>query len=382
MTTQHKWAPGEVTVPVVRTALELIGRPGSRRMIPTPAAVIDLAALRRNLSRAAQLCSDSGVALRPHAKTHKSADLARLQLDSGAVGVCVAKTGEAEALFAAGITDLLITSPIIDHHVAARVADLAAQGASVRVTVDHLDGVVALAAAARTPIDVLIDVDVNMHRTGVPDPEAALELAAPIQASPNLRLRGVQGYGGHWQHVREPDARRAAVADGMELLTATIDALDKAGFDTGIRTGGGTGTLDADLALGVLNELQPGSYAVLDRQYGEVESTWLRSLEQALFVQATVINTAQPQWVTVDAGLKAFATDADVPGTDLGTYVWYGDEHGVLVVGEQERPPLGSRVEFVPPHCDPTIDRYDFIHVVDNDVLVDLWPVHARGRSQ
>ncbi|MEV6559318.1 alanine racemase [Nocardia sp. NPDC051756] len=368
--------------PVIRQALELIGQPGSRQAIPTPAAVIDRAAMHRNLIRAATICHDAGVALRPHAKTHKSADLARQQLAAGAVGICVAKVGEAEALYAAGIQDLLITSPIVGAQVAARVADLAAAGASVAVTLDHPDNAAALAATARTDIDVLIDVDVGMHRTGVPNPAAALELAAVIDTAPRLRLRGVQGYGGLWQHIPDATERHAAVAAGMAQLSAAIELLDRHGHDTTIRTGGGTGTLDADLAIGVLNELQPGSYTVLDVQYRVVRSDWLDSLEHALFVSATVINAAQPTSLTIDAGLKAFATDADRPGTDLGEYLWYGDEQGLVLTDAPDRPRLGAHLELLPPHCDPTVDRYDVIHVVEDDVLVDLWPVHARGRSQ
>ncbi|WP_051022286.1 alanine racemase [Nocardia pneumoniae] len=367
--------------PAIRQALDLLDKPGSRHAIPTPAAIVDLTALRGNLERAAEVCRDAGVALRPHAKTHKCADLARLQLAAGAVGVCVAKVGEAEALFGAGIDDILVTSPIVGRSVATRVADLAAAGASVTVTVDHPAGVTALAAMARTPIDVLVDVDVGLGRSGAPDPATALRVAAAVAAAPQLTLRGVQGYGGHWQHICEPSERHAAVAEGMQRLTAAIELLDRHGHDTTVRTGGGTGTLEADIALGVLTELQPGSYAVMDAQYHGIAGCWVRGLRQALFVAATVTGATR-HWLTVDAGLKAFATDAGVPVSDVGAYLWYGDEQGLLLTDDPGRPALGTCVEFTPPHCDPTIDRYDLLHVVEGDTLVDLWPVQARGRSQ
>lgn len=367
--------------PAIRQALDLLAIPGSRHAIPTPAAIIDLTALRGNLERAAGICGDAGVALRPHAKTHKSADLARLQLDAGAVGVCVAKVGEAEALFGAGIDDILVTSPIVGRQVATRAAELAAAGAAVTVTVDHPAGVAVLAAMAHTPIDVLVDIDVGLGRSGAPDPDAALRVAAAVAAAPHLTMRGVQGYGGHWQHISDPSERHTAVAEGMRRLTAAIELLDRHGHDTTVRTGGGTGTLEADIALGVLTELQPGSYAVMDAQYHRIDGSWVHSLRQALFVAATVTGATR-HWLTVDAGLKAFATDAGAPVSDIGAYLWYGDEQGLLLTDYPDRPTLGTHVEFTPPHCDPTIDRYDILHVVEGDALVDLWPVQARGRSQ
>ncbi|OHT67988.1 hypothetical protein BKG70_19985 [Mycobacteroides chelonae] len=369
----------------MKQVLDLVGKPGSREAIPTPAAVIELSALRHNLESAAEICRSAGVAVRPHAKTHKSGDLAHLQLEAGAVGVCVAKVGEAEALFGAGVDNVLVTSPIVSASTASRACELADAGAQITVVVDHLDGVAALAAATvhlSTDIAVLIDIDVGLHRTGAPSPEQALQIAQAIDRTPGIALQGVQGYGGHWQHITAPEDRRSSVAQGMEHLLAAIDALDRHGFDTRIRTGGGTGTLDADLALGVLTELQPGSYVVMDRQYGAVHGEWIQSLCQALFVVSTVTKATESAWLTVDAGLKAFATDAGVPGSDVGSYAWFGDEQGILVTDRSDRPALGARIDLTPPHCDPTIDHYDVLHVVDGDVLVDLWPVHARGRSQ
>jgi D-serine deaminase-like pyridoxal phosphate-dependent protein len=369
--------------PAVRRSIELLGQPGSRHQVPTPALLLDLDAFEANLRHVADAAAVAGVALRPHAKTHKCADLARRQLAAGAVGICVAKLGEAEALAAEGIGDILLTSPLVGPVAARRVADLVASGTSMTVAVDRPGAVADLAAAAsgvRSPIPVIVDLDVGLHRSGVPTPADAVRLAEAIAAQPTLILRGVQGYGGHWQHVPGVADRRAAVAEGMTRLTAVVDALTGRGFDVPVRTGGGTGTLDIDLELGVLTELQPGSYIAMDVQYGEVSG--LSALRQALFVQATVTADHYPEWVTVDAGLKALATDAGPPGSLLGDYDWFGDEQGRIRVTGSDRPRVGDRVELVPPHCDPTVDRYDLLHVVRGDVLVDLWPVHARGRSQ
>jgi D-serine deaminase-like pyridoxal phosphate-dependent protein len=370
--------------PVVRRALDLLGRAGSRDRIATPALVVDVDALAHNLDAGQRLADEAGVALRPHAKTHKCAAIARRQLSRGAVGICVAKVGEAEALAAAGVDDLLVTSPI-HAGLVDRVAELRRTGAAVAVVVDHPDVVAPLARApaAAGGIDVLIDVDVGLHRTGVPDAAAAARLATLVDAAGSLRLRGVQGYGGHWQHVPDPADRRDAVVAGMADLAACVDAIEAAGIPVGVRTGGGTGTSAIDGRLAALTELQLGSYAFMDREYADALAADEPRWRQALFVQATVLSAHHEGFVTVDAGLKALATDAGPPAVAGATFRWFGDEHG-LVTQPAERPPLrvGDRVALVPPHCDPTVDRYDVLHIVRDDVLVDVVPIDARGCSQ
>ncbi len=370
--------------PVVRDAVELLGWPGSRSAIATPALVVDADALERNIDTARRHAGAAGVGLRPHAKTHKCAAITRRQLDAGAAGICVAKVGEAEALAAAGIDRLLVTSPV-HAGLVERVAALRAAGTDVTVVLDDPGAVAPLARAAEgvAGLDVLVDVDVGMHRTGVPGPEQAARLAEHIRARPSLRLRGVQGYGGHWQHLPDPAARREAVAEGMVVLSRCAEAVDAGGSGAEIRTGGGTGTFAIDHALGVLNDLQLGSYVLMDGQYEDALAAdegprW----RQALFVQATVVSAAHDSFVTVDAGLKAFATDAGLPRAPASTYAWFGDEHGLLTRPADRDLAVGDRVELVPPHCDPTVDRYDVMHLVRGDVLVDVVPVDARGCSQ
>lgn len=348
-----------------------------RAAIPTPALVVDLDALEHNLAAAQRLADAHGVGLRPHAKTHKCAELANRQLALGARGVCVAKLGEAEALAGQGVDRLLVTSPF-HPGLAARVAALAERVPELLVVVDSPEGAAALPAAPA--LGVLVDVDVGLHRTGVATPEAAAELAARV----GERFRGVQGYGGHWQHLADPAQRQAAVAEGMQRLTAAVEAIETAGVPVGLRTGGGTGTLPHDLALGVLNDLQPGSYAFMDREYADALAADATPWRQALFVDTTVISANhadQLGFVTTDAGLKAFATDAGAPvvaGRPDARYAWFGDEQG-LVTGCWR---VGDRIAVVPPHCDPTVDKYDALHVVRGDEVVDVWPVTARGRSQ
>jgi D-serine deaminase-like pyridoxal phosphate-dependent protein len=377
--------------PVQRQAEELIGQQGSRWRLPTPALVVDLDALDANVARMAARTKAAGVALRPHAKTHKSSFIAGKQMAAGAVGVCCAKVGEAEALAGAGVRGILITSPIAAAETAERAAALARHDPALAVTVDHPAGVACLAVAADaagTTIRLVIDVDVGLGRTGVADAEAALELAEMIAAWPGLTLAGVQGYGGHWQHMQGAEKRRAAVQAGLARLTEAVEALRAAGQACPLVTGGGTGTVEADLELGVLNELQCGSYVFMDNQYADALGEDADgAFQSSLFVQAQVISLNASRWVTVDAGLKAFATDGPPPRPTTPPfaedgYFFFGDEHGGLMRPEAAALRHGQRVELKVPHCDPTVDRYDAFHLVRGDTLEAIVPIEAARRSQ
>ncbi|WP_374468975.1 DSD1 family PLP-dependent enzyme [Phenylobacterium sp.] len=373
--------------PHLAAAEALIGRPGSRQAIPTPAAVLDLDALEANLARMAGRARAAGLDLRPHAKSHKSSWVAKRQLEAGAVGICCAKLAEAEALAAAGIDTILVTSPIAGAANAERAARLARDLADFRIVVDHVDGVGELAAAG-APIQVLIDVDVGLGRTGVAGPDHAADVARAILRHPDLRLLGVQGYGGHWQHMAGADARAGAVADGMARLTNAIAAVREVGGTVEVVTGGGTGTFEADAAQGVLTEVQPGSYAFMDREYRDaLGADPDGAFRQALFVAATVISANHPQWVTVDAGLKALSTDGPLPvpatpGFETAAFRFFGDEHGLLMRPQAHAAHRGDRIDLVPGHIDPTIDRHEVLWLVRGDVLEAIIPVEGRGASQ
>lgn len=373
--------------PHLKAALALLGRPGSRQAIATPAAVLDLDAFEANVALMAERAKGAGLALRPHSKSHKCAWVARRQIAAGAVGVCCAKLAEAEALAAAGIDGILITSPIAGPGPAARAAALAARLSDFRIVLDHPDAAAELGAAATSPIQVLIDVDVGLGRTGVSGLSQALATANAVAAQPKLSLVGLQGYGGHWQHMPGAGARALAVAQGMERLKACHAALSEAGFDIEVVTGGGTGTFSTDAALGVLTEVQPGSYAFMDREYREaLGEDPDGAFAQSLTIEAAVISANHPQWVTVDAGLKAFSTDGPLPQAltakfDGCSYRFFGDEHG-RVMRPQTEVRRGERIAFAPGHIDPTLDRYDVLHLVRGDVLEAVVPIEARGASQ
>jgi len=360
----------------------LIGRQGSRAALNTPALIVDLAALERNIAAMAAFAARNGLRLRPHAKTHKSVEIARRQIAAGAVGVCCAKLGEAEALSEGGVENILITSPVVGSAAVERLAALAARSPGLTVAADHPDAVYALARSGAA-LTVLVDIDPGMHRTGVANPEAAIALARRIDAAPNLTYGGVQFYCGAQQHIEIFAARRAALHDRTDYLAAIIAGLTEAGLPPALVTGGGTGSHAIDAELGVLNELQVGSYIFMDRQYVDCDLPF----ETSLMIDARVISANHAALSTVDAGFKAFATEAGPPpvlaGAPAGSvYHFMGDEQGCVVPPRGEAPPrLGEVVTFAAPHCDPTVNLYDAYHVVSGDTLVGIWAIEGRGRS-
>jgi 3-hydroxy-D-aspartate aldolase len=366
----------------------LIGRQGSRAALNTPALILDADALERNIAAMARFAAARGLALRPHAKTHKSVAIARLQIAAGAVGVCCAKLGEAEALAAGGIENILITSPVVGPAAVERLAALAGRTRGLMAAADHPDAVDAIARSGAR-LTLLVDIDPGLHRTGVASAEAACDLARRIEAAASLTYGGVQFYCGAQQHIERFADRREAIAERTAYLSGVIEALTAAGLAPGLVTGGGTGTHAIDAELGVLGELQVGSYIFMDRQYADCELTGPggTGFETALMVDARVISANHAFLVTVDAGLKAFATEAGAPPILAGAaegsvYHFMGDEHGCVVPPPGVAPPrLGEVVSFAAPHCDPTVNLHEAYHVVRGDTLAAIWPVDARGRS-
>lgn len=363
----------------------------ARDRLATPALIVDAAAFERNVARMAGFVADAGLTMRPHAKTHKSVEIVRAQVAAGAVGICCAKLSEAEALAAAGVADIHLTSPVVTPEAIARLAALNGRMRGLSMVVDHPDPLEAIAAASTgaAPMTVLIDVDPGGARTGVTSAAAALSLATRIAELPSLRLGGVQFYYGPLQHVQNFAERKAAIVEHCKLLREVLATLSAAGVTVPIVTGGGTGSHAIDIELGLFTELQVGSYIFMDRQYGDcdLDGSGRARFETALMVDASVISVNVPGQVTIDAGLKAFSTDAGPPrilaGAPAGsTYRFKGDEHGAIVLPEGADPlPLGARVTLEAPHCDPTVNLYDVYHVVRDGRLEAIWPITARGRS-
>ena len=371
----------------------LVGKPDGRARLSTPVLIVERTSLRRNIAAMAAFAQASGLQLRPHAKTHKSADIGRLQMEAGAIGLCCAKIGEAEALAEEGLRrGLHVTSPVVSAPAVARLVALAKCTTELSCVVDNPQNVRSLGAAAAEAdvrLQVLIDLDPGIHRTGVRSATEAVALLCVIQSEPALKFRGVQFYCGAQQHLPGFAEREAAVLDCSVLLADAIRALGEAGAPPEIVSGGGTGTHRIDGRLGIFTELQVGSYVFLDRQYVDCDLTGDGSsaFDASLFVDATVVSANTPGLVTVDAGFKALSTDGGVPAVASGApleaqYHFMGDEHGALLSADAALPPLGQRITLTAPHCDPTVNLYDTYHVVEGEELVDLWPVTARGRSR
>jgi len=340
--------------------------------IPTPALVVDLGLFEANVRRMQAEVSRAGKVLRPHAKAHKRVEVARRQIEAGAVGVCVATLREMETFVGAGI-GVLLTTPVALGK-AERVAELA-RGAEVAVVVDHLRQVQAYAAAAEragVPLTVLVDLDIGDHRTGVPCDERAVELALAVDAAPSLRFGGLQAYSVSGSHTNGWEERRVHSTTAIERAVGVQRELLARGLDARRLTGGSTGTWDIDVMIPELTEMQAGSYALMDVAYGRIGGV---PFATAMHVWTTVISASQCDRVTVDAGFKAFATDRpfgpEAEGLPGARWQWAGDEHGFVFC--DPLPLLEERIAFVVPHCDPTVNLHERIYACRGDVVEEVW---------
>lgn len=370
--------------------MQLIGKPAARTRLSTPALILDLDVLEANILRMAEAGREFGVGIRPHVKCHKSVAIAKKQIAAGAVGICCATIGEAEVMGHAGISNILITSPLITEDKIFRAVELSGIDEGLCVVTDHPLNAMRLSALfkqAGRRIGVVIDIDSGMRRTGVASQKNAIELARLVHDLDNLDYRGVQCYAGHVQHIENTEKRQEAALSVMGGLKVLCEELSAIGLMPAIVTGGGTGTFDIDGPAGVLTELQVGSYVFMDAQYNRV---WMNGgltppFDVSLFVQSSVISSNFSGGVTCDAGLKHFAVDGGVPIIARGApggvrYEYRGDEHGHVTFAEgASKPDLGDRMEFIVPHCDPTVNLYNYYHCVRGDELVDIWPIDARG---
>lgn len=363
--------------------------------VPTPALLLDEDALMRNIALMAKFLGAKGKGFRPHAKTHKCPEVAARQLAAGAVGVCAAKVSEAIVLARAGIAPILITSPVTTRQKADLVTALVARGSRVQLVVDSMIGAAVLDASARArgvSVEVLIDLDPRLGRTGVRELADAVALADWIAANRRsggaLELVGVQHYAGQVMHIAGHAARRDKSLTCWRSAVAICQALRDAGHPLRIVTGCGTGTYDIDCDVPEVTDLQVGSYVFMDQQYIDVGGRGgdrLDDFEVSLTVATTAISQPVSGMVTVDCGFKGFASESippaaiDLPGA---RYRFAGDEHGMLLLADgAQEPLLGRRVTFVTPHCDPTVNLYDNYWVHRAGFVHALWPISARGCS-
>lgn len=369
-------------------------------LIDTPALVIDLDAMERNIQRMADFARKHQVRWRPHAKMHKSAALALQMQRAGAQGVCVQKVSEAEALADGGVTDIAITNEVVAmpklQRAARLAARLAAQGGRLAIAVDHAEGIARLAEAmalhgSDAGIDVLVEIDVGQGRCGVPPGEAAVALAQAVTQHGRLRFAGLQAYHGRAQHMASTVGRRSAIADVVAAARHTRQLIEDAGLPVPLVTGSGTGTLVHEAASGVFGELQAGSFLFMDADYARNEREPAQpQFEHAAFIKTQVISVHEGHAVC-DAGHKSHAIDSGLPTVALLSpdyalrYANAGDEHGLLYAqGPQARlPGLGQMLWLIPGHCDPTVNLYDFMIGVRggllDGVVERIIRVDARG---
>lgn len=384
----------------------------------TPALVVDAEALRQNLAAMQAACDAAGVRLRAHGKMHKCSAIGRMQVELGAVGLCAQTVGEAEAFVAAGVPDVLVTSPPAVWG-APRLAELGRTGARLATVADDLGQIERLGAAASTAgvtLGLVIDLDLGLRRTGA-YPRDAEALARAAASTPGLRYDGIQAYLGHLQHHPDLEVRRRKGAEAAAELAGVVETLTRADLAPPVVTGGGTGTFASDFENGVYTELQAGSYAFMDVEYEDCGppggGAW--PFRQALYVVASVVSARHKSHVTVDAGLKAFSVDGPAARPAAGAPAgarWspMGDEHGAIVHpamtgggsgGDRlaamaaiaqvdadpaipwpaDAPKVGELVWLQPGHCDPTVNLYDALWLVEPDGTASRLPIDARRRT-
>ncbi|KAJ5640932.1 hypothetical protein N7528_000557 [Penicillium herquei] len=355
--------------------------------LDTPSMIVDLDLCEANIKKLMDRLLPTGLNIRPHLKTTKSAILAKKLAKAGAKGGCVAKVSEAEVIAAAGFDDLLITCEIIGPAKVKRLVELYRKYPKIRIVVDSEVGASAINQALidsgiKEPITVLIDLDVGLHRTGVKPGEPALALAHHIAGLKQLNLIGVQGYEGHLQHLHDKEDRRTQCLESMRILTSTADAFRAAGFKIDVVTTGGTGTAEFCATVPGVTELQPGSFIFMDTDYRNAVGTFYSN---SLTLISTVISKQGPRAVTIDTGLKSLTTDSGLAECKDSRYSYgvLGDEHGSLS-WESGTPDLaiGDRVEMIPSHIDPTVNLHDFYYAHRQGVIEEIWPVDSRGKVQ
>ena len=360
--------------------------------VQTPCLVLDLDALERNIRKMGAYAKAHGMRHRSHGKMHKSVDVQTLQQRlGGAVGVCCQKVSEAEVFARGGIEDILISNEVRDAAKIDRLAQLPKFGSRISVCVDDRANVAELSAAAQrhgTTLECLVEIDCGAARCGVATPAAAIEIARAIDAAPALTFGGLQAYHGAMQHLASYLDRKAKLDHAIALVKDVVAALRAAGLPPGIVSGGGTGSYHFESASGVYNELQCGSYAFMDADYGRIRDASGNRLdhgewENALFVLASVMSNARSGQAVCDAGLKVLSLDSGLPvvyGRADVRYVNASDEHGVI-----EDPHsvlrINERLKLVPGHCDPTCNLHDWYVGVRNGKVEVVWPVSARGKA-
>ena len=372
---------------------DIPAKPGmSEADIQTPCLVLDLDALERNIKKMGDYAAAHGMRHRVHGKMHKSVDVALLQERlGGACGVCCQKVSEAEVFARGGIKDVLVSNQVRDPAKIARLARIPKLGARAICCVDDITNVADLSAAAvqeGTQIECLVEIDCGAGRCGVTTSPEVVAIAKAIDAAEGLKFAGIQAYQGAMQHMDSYEDRKAKIDIAVAMVAEAVEALKDEGIACDIVGGGGTGSYYFESTSGVYNELQCGSYAFMDADYGRIldkdgnridQGEW----ENAFFLLTSVMSHAKADKAIVDAGLKAQSVDSGLPvvfGRDDVEYVKCSDEHGV-VMDPGGVLKINEKLKLVPGHCDPTANVHDWYVGVRNGLVEVVWPISARGRA-
>ncbi|MEQ9694759.1 3-hydroxy-D-aspartate aldolase BhcC [Shimia sp. SDUM112013] len=360
--------------------------------IQTPALVLDLDALERNIKKMGDYAKAHGMQHRVHGKMHKSVDVAKLQESlGGAVGVCCQKVSEAEVFARGGIKDILVSNQVRDPAKIDRLARLPKFGSRTIVCVDDIDNVAELSAAAvqhGTEIQVFIEIDCGAGRCGVTTTPEVVAIAKAVEAAENLKFSGIQAYQGAMQHLDSYEDRKAKLDVAIAMVQDAVDGLKADGITCELVSGGGTGSYYFESNSGVYNELQCGSYAFMDADYGRILDKDGKRIDQgewenAFFILTSVMSHAKADKAIVDAGLKAQSVDSGLPvifGRNDVEYIKCSDEHGV-VMDPNGVLKVNDKLRLVPGHCDPTANVHDWYVGVRGGKVETVWPVSARGRA-
>lgn len=360
--------------------------------IQTPALVLDLDALERNVKKMGDYAKAHGMRHRAHGKMHKSVDVLKLQMErGGAAGVCCQKVSEAEVFVRAGIKDVLVSNQVRDPAKIDRLAQLPKHGSEITVCVDDVANVAELSDAAQkhgTELGIFVEIDCGAGRCGVTTTEAVVEIVKAVEAATALSYKGIQAYQGAMQHMDSYADRKAKIDAAVAQVGDAVDALKAEGIATGLVSGGGTGSYYFEANSGLYNELQCGSYAFMDADYGRIlddngERIDAGEWENAFFLLTSVMSHAKADKAICDAGLKAQSVDSGLPfifGRDDVEYIKCSDEHGVIS-DPKGALKVGDKLRLVPGHCDPTANVHDWYVGVRNGKVETVWPVSARGKA-
>lgn len=347
--------------------------------LPTPALVLDIEALERNLETMGNYLAKVKTNIRPHAKTHKTPTIAHLQTKAGAIGQCCQTVGEAEIMTYAGVSNILIASEVVGEVNIRRTVNLA-RHARIMTIVDDLTNVRDLSAASRqygANLDILVDLDVGQHRCGVRSLEQLVELAKAVDRAPGLTLRGVFGYEGHIQFIIDREERTKLGKAASSLLVQGAKAVAGAGLNVEIVSGAGTGTYDIAAEFPEITEIQAGSYIFMDGTYQKLGLPFVQSLT----VLGQVVSRPSPDMVIFDVGIKAISPERFMPSVqgyeDSITVQKLSEEHATAQLLEGDLRP-GDKVHFVPSHCCTTVNLYDYMYVTRNGIIEAIWPITAR----